>query len=250
MFEDILRLDLHHMTAEGARHERGIHVHIVHAFEDMAHEPDPGILQIVKHMGDPAPRADLFVGLLVSFPEPDDEGRGLLPHPDRDRAEFRDRAEIIVAELHEGCAARVLHSLEGLKDHEDDRYVQGLDQRREGGRRRVGHHIDEEQVEIGLPDLLQRAIRCLRIIDQSEVPDFHGAAFQLELEGFRLLDHHFAQSLELFPICMVSHAQHTDAGVERSSSFNDHCHSYSTVILILSPCRKKRQMKFVHSTCD
>ena len=144
--------------AELARDQGRVGVHIVHALQHVAHQPDPGGLKIVEGPGDAAPCADPgFCGgviLLVA----QDHRRDPLPQADRGAGELRDGAKIVVGELDEGAAAGIIHRRLRLEGSQHDGQIQALHQGGEGSAGGIGDHVHEQQVEVRLADAGQGCI--------------------------------------------------------------------------------------------
>ena len=98
---------------------------------------------------------DIFIALgftIVDGPEvelSDYNVRDRTPIAYGDACELGNGAEVVVQELLVDRRVLVVEARVGLERDEDDWALQLAHERREGGARRVSHHVDEEEVEVG-----------------------------------------------------------------------------------------------------
>lgn len=180
----------------------------------MSHEPDAAGAQGVEDFCNAAPRVDFALDGRIVFFMAENDGRRLASETNRDACEFRDGAEIVVAELHEGGAIRVIHRGKRLNGDEDDGRVDFAAEDAEGGRGAVGHHVNEEDVDISGFDFWDDIVGGLGGVQHSEVRDFEPPCFEKIFDVGLLAVHFVQKSVELRPIDMMSNADEAGAGGE------------------------------------
>jgi len=109
-------------------------VHVEHRFEHVPQMSEPGAAQIVQGLGDAAPFRDLGVRHRVVLQRAENQVRRAAAQPDGHAEELGHRAEIVVAKLHVGGRALVIHRRERLERREHDRHIEAAQDHADGGR--------------------------------------------------------------------------------------------------------------------
>ena len=179
----------------------------------MAHEPDARAAQVVQHVRDGAPLANLLFGLRVAVELPDDYVRDRTPIAYGDARELGNGAEVVVQELLVDCRVLVVEARVGLESDEDDWALKLAHERREGGARRIRHHVHKKQVEIRRLHHRDERRGFLRIVRDAERGDIDIVRLDALLEDGGFLYHVFVETGTLLPVSVESHAH--DAHVRR-----------------------------------
>ena len=203
-----------HVAAKRAADRGGIDLHVVHRLEHVAHQADARAAEVVEHVRDGAPLAHLLGGLRVAVKLADDDVRDGTPVADRDARELGHGAEVVVVELLVDRGVLVVETRVGLESHEHDRHVQLAHERREGGGCRVGHHVHEEEVEVGRLHRGDERVRLLRVVRHPEARHLHLVRGDLVGEHALLLQHVLQQPGALFPVRIQAHRDHAHVGRE------------------------------------
>ena len=166
-------------------------------------------------MRDGAPLADLFVRGPVALEPADDRVRDRPPEPHGDAGELRHGAEVVVEELAVDRRVLVVEALVRLQRDEDDRARELAHERREGRARRVGDHVDEEQVEVGRLHRRDHRRGVLRVVRHAEARDGDREAGELRDEGVLLALHVVEEAGALGPVGVEADAHDADVRGER-----------------------------------
>ena len=205
------------VAAECARNGSRVDLHVVHRLENVAHEPDARAAQVVQHMRDGAPLANLLFGLRVAVELPDDYVRDRPPIADCDAGELWNGAEVVVQELLVDCRVLVVEARVGLESDEDDRALKLAHERREGGARRIGHHVDEEEVEVGRLHRRNERRGLLGIVGNAERSDVDVVRLYALLENVCLLEHVVVETRALLPVGVKPYGHDADVCGKRLS---------------------------------
>ena len=197
---DLVGLAEGDMAAERARNGSRVDLHVVHRLENVAHEPDPGAAQVVEDVRDGAPLANLLFGLGVAVELSDYNVRDRTPIAYGDACELGNGAEVVVQELLVDRRVLVVEARVGLERDEDDRALQLAHERREGGARRVSHHVDEEEVEVGRLHRRNERRGLLGIVGDAKRSDIDIVRLDALLEDVRLLEHVIVETGALLPV--------------------------------------------------
>ncbi len=210
------------MAAERGAECGRVGVHVEHRLQHVAHVADARPAQVVERARDGAPRRKLGVGVGVAFEHAEDHvGHGPV-HARGDPGELGHRTDVVVAELHEGGRARVVHRAERLQRHEHDRDVEPAQDAPDGGRGCVGDHVDQEQIEVGRFQPGQERRRARGIVHEAELDYAHPERRYLARERLHLAVHLVEEPGELAPVDVVPHAEEPHVRRERFASRNDH----------------------------
>lgn len=214
MLVNVARFNEDNMRAEGCCDRGGVGMHVEHGLKHMAHEPDAAGAQGVKDFCNIAPGIDFaFDGRVVLFVAEDD-GWGGAPETNGNACEFWNGTEIVVAELHEGGAIGVIHRGEWLNGDQDDGRMDFATENAEGGRGAVGHHIHEENIDIGGLDFWNGIVGGLGGVQHSKVRDFKPSGFEKIFDVGLLAVHFVQESVELRPIDMMADTEESGSGGE------------------------------------
>ena len=208
------------MAAEGAGDGGGVDLHVVHRLQDMAHEADAGAAEVVEDAGHGAPLANLAIGAGVALKLPDDRvGHGAAV-AFGDARELRHGAEVVVEKLAVDGGVFVVEALVGLQRHKDDRYARQLAHEwREGRGGGVGHHVDEEEVEVRRLHCGEERDGGLGVVGHAEAGDGR-RAFQFRGKGVLLAPHVVKEAGALRPVGVETDAHHADVGGKGLAPFD------------------------------
>ena len=195
-------------------------MHVVHRLQHMPHQPYPRVAQVVQDFCDGAPFGDFRVRELVALPHSDYNVVHWVAHADRHVRKFRNRAEVVVAELYESRCSFVWHRalrLEGDEHYRHAHFARDCRKRRGSG---VGHHVDKEQVEVCALHFVERLARAFGVVHQPERDGFNSVCLDFRLERIEFFEHDVAQAVELFPVGVEAHADDADFRGERLAPFD------------------------------
>ena len=143
-------------------------------------------------------------------------------HADRHAGEFGDGTEIVVAELHEGGSVRIVHRLERLERDKDNRTVHLPDHGSECGTCRIGHHVNEQEIEIGGLQFREDLVGFPGVVDHSEIGHGHAVVFDFSDQHGGLARHLVEETGKLLPVCVKSDGKDSDIGGQGFSAFDFH----------------------------
>jgi len=130
-------------------------------------------------------------------------------HAHRHSGEFRDRAEIVVAQLHVGGAPGIVHGLERLQRDKDDRDRELPAKDAEGRGRRIGGHVDKENVDVFRKNLRKNSVSIGGLVDKPEVGDREVVFPEARFKHPELAMHFRKQSVELVPVGVMADGEKT-----------------------------------------
>jgi hypothetical protein len=213
--QQVVGFGLHDVAAKRAGQRRLVGLHVQHVLDGVPEMPDARALQVVQHLGDLAPLADLGPGRRVVVEHAQDHRRRLAAHADRHAGELGHRAEIVVAQLHVGRRAGVVQRRQRLERDQHDRNVQAPRNGRKRGRRGVGQHVAEHQIEVGRLEPWQQRISRLGVVDHAEIHHLDLLGLDHADEPVELAHQLVQQSVELRPVGVEADAEHADARGQR-----------------------------------
>ena len=218
------------MAAERGGQSGRIGLHVEHGFQNMPHMSQARPAEIMADMRDPAPFRDGGIGGIIALQTPDNQVRHGSSHPDGDSGEFRNRAEIVAAQLHESGSVLIIHGVKRLERRQNDRAVHCPDNRTESRACRISDHVHEQQIKIGSLQFGQDFIGFSGVVDHAEIEYGHAVPLQFLHENGSFPIHFLQQPGKLLPVGIKSDGDHSDIRIQFPASFNFH---------FSSPCKKK-----------
>jgi len=161
-----------------------------------------------------APLGKRSIGPGVAIKLADNDIGDGVAHAQGHAGEFRHGAIVVVAELHVGRAARVIHGSEGLQRHQHHRAIHLADDGAEGRAGAIGDHVHKEHVRIGCLDFGQRLVGALRAIDHAEVTDGDLVGFEFLHQPGTFAQQLIKQSRELLPVGVQANRKHGHIGAK------------------------------------